>query len=107
MSKKYSCRSGGEKCFSLDIPFNRTSRSSGLLFRWGCPSLGAPDVGSIADVPPTEVNETECWRSSGFSCRLLLSVRGFVDYAGSKQPLANNVAAVLPSSFPERSQSAS
>jgi len=27
MSKKYSCRSGEEKCFSLDIPFNRTSRS--------------------------------------------------------------------------------
>src|SRR5215469_10652849 len=34
MSKKYSCRSGGEKCFSLDIPFNRTSRSCGLLPDW-------------------------------------------------------------------------
>jgi hypothetical protein len=28
MSIKYSCRSGGEKCFLLDIPFNRTSRPS-------------------------------------------------------------------------------
>ena len=28
MSKKYSCRSGREKCFLLDIPFNRTSRPS-------------------------------------------------------------------------------
>ena len=25
MSKKYSCRSGAEECFLLDIPFNRTS----------------------------------------------------------------------------------
>ena len=31
MSKKYSCRSGREKCFLLDIPFNRTSRSCGLV----------------------------------------------------------------------------
>ena len=30
MSKKYSCRSGGEECFLLDIPFNRTSRPSDL-----------------------------------------------------------------------------
>jgi hypothetical protein len=30
MSKKYSCRSGGEECFLLDIPFNRTSRPSEL-----------------------------------------------------------------------------
>jgi hypothetical protein len=30
MSKKYSCHSGGEKRFLLDIPFNRTSRPSDL-----------------------------------------------------------------------------
>ena len=30
MSKKYSCRSGAEECFLLDIPFNRTSRPSDL-----------------------------------------------------------------------------
>ena len=35
---------------------------------------------------------------------LFLSVRGFSDYAGPKQPLANSVAAVLPSSISERSR---
>ena len=33
MSKKYSCRSGGEKCFSLNIPFNRTSPLINRTFR--------------------------------------------------------------------------
>jgi len=33
MSKKYSCRSGREKCFLLDIPFNRT-------FSFGCGTGG-------------------------------------------------------------------
>src|SRR5215472_6416337 len=41
---------------------------------------------------------------SRFSCMLFLSVRGFLDYAGPKQPLADNVAAVLPSSISERSR---
>ena len=41
MSKKYSCRSGGEKCFLLDIPFNRTSRSCG--FGSGLPTRSAMD----------------------------------------------------------------
>jgi hypothetical protein len=31
MSKKYSGHSGGEKCFSLDIPFNRTSLLSPMV----------------------------------------------------------------------------
>ena len=41
---------------------------------------------------------------SRFSCMLFLSVRGFLDYAGPEQPLAINVAAVLPSSYSEWSQ---
>jgi hypothetical protein len=32
---KYFWRSGREKCFSLDIPFNRTSPLIGLLARNG------------------------------------------------------------------------
>ena len=35
---------------------------------------------------------------SRFSCMLFLSVRGFLDYAGPNNPLAINVAVVLPSS---------
>ena len=41
---------------------------------------------------------------SRFSCMLFLSVRGFLDYAGPKQPLAKSVVAVLPSSISERSR---
>src|SRR2546428_14121789 len=41
---------------------------------------------------------------SRFSCMLFLSVRGFLDYAGPKQPLAISVVVVLPSSLPERSR---
>src|SRR5208283_5701742 len=36
---------------------------------------------------------------SRFSCMLFLSVRGFLDYAGSNNPLAINVVVVLPSSL--------
>ena len=35
---------------------------------------------------------------SRFSCMLFLSVRGFLDYAGSNNPLAVSVVVVLPSS---------
>jgi hypothetical protein len=35
---------------------------------------------------------------SRFSCMLFLSVRGFLDYAGSINPLAISVVVVLPSS---------
>src|SRR5260370_26826015 len=35
---------------------------------------------------------------SRFSCMLFLSVRGFLDYAGSNNPLAISVVVVLPSS---------
>jgi hypothetical protein len=35
---------------------------------------------------------------SRFSCLLFLSVRGFLDYARPKKPLACNLAVVLPSS---------
>ena len=35
---------------------------------------------------------------SRFSCMLFLSVRGFLDYAGSGNPLAISVVVVLPSS---------
>src|SRR5216684_9300271 len=41
---------------------------------------------------------------SRFSCMLFLSVRGFSDYAGPKQPLAICAAAVLPSSYSEWSR---
>jgi hypothetical protein len=41
---------------------------------------------------------------SRFSCMLFLSVRGFLDYAGPKQPLASSVVAMLPSSISERSR---
>jgi hypothetical protein len=36
-ARKYFWRSGREKCFSLDIPFNRTSGSEQLPY---CPLLG-------------------------------------------------------------------
>src|SRR5260370_13554905 len=36
---------------------------------------------------------------SRFSCMLFLSVRGFLDYAGSNNPLAISVVVVLPSSL--------
>ena len=37
---------------------------------------------------------------SRFSYMSFLSVRGFSDYAGPKQPLANNVAACIPYNMP-------
>ena len=39
--KKIFCRSGGEKCFSLDIPFTRTSRSCGFCGKRISPQLGS------------------------------------------------------------------
>ena len=42
--------------------------------------------------------EQDVQEISRFSCMLFLSVRGFLDYAGSDNPLAINVVVVLPSS---------
>jgi hypothetical protein len=45
MPEKQFWRSGGEKCFSLDIPFYRTSPFIGLSHRLGgCGRLTKPDI---------------------------------------------------------------
>src|SRR5712671_4436630 len=86
----------------------------------GCPSLFGWFTGSTAqsDFSGTYMSavrlvafaDRPCSSDQGvlqisrFSCMLFLSVRGFSDYAGPKQPLAICAAAVLPSSYSEWSR---
>src|SRR3981189_2902126 len=80
----------------------------------GCPSLFGWFTGTTAQSDFSRTFTSAVWfmafadrpcsadqgvrEISRFSCMLFLSVRGFLDYAGSDNPLAINVVVVLPSS---------
>src|SRR6185369_12635663 len=82
-----------EACASLFDWFTGTTAQSDF----SCTSMSAVRFMAFADRSCSF--EQDAQEISRFSCMLFLSVRGFLDYAGPKQPLASNVAAVLPSSL--------
>src|SRR5919201_5289495 len=87
-----------EACASLFAWFTGTTAQSDF----SCACMSAVRFMAFADRSCSF--EQDVQEISRFSCMLFLSVRGFLDYAGPKQPLANSVAAVLPSSISERSR---
>src|SRR5215471_2489666 len=87
-----------EACASLFDGFTGTTAQSDF----SCTYMSAVRFMAFADRSCSF--EQDVQEISRFSCMLFLSVPGFLDYAGPKQPLASNVAAVLPSSISERSR---
>src|SRR5947209_14114167 len=87
-----------EACASLFDWFTGTTAQSDF----SCTCMSAVRFMAFADRSCSF--EQDVQEISRFSCMLFLSVPGFLDYAGPKQPFANYVAAVLPSSISERSR---
>src|SRR6266478_3628713 len=79
-------------CPSLFGWFTGTTAQSDF----SCTFISAVRFMAFADRSCSFVQDVQ--EISRFSCMLFLSVRGFLDYAGPSNPLAINVAAVLPSS---------
>src|SRR5438270_10662269 len=86
-----------EACASLFDWFTGTTAQSDF----SCTCMSAVRFMAFADRSCSF--EQDVQEISRFSCMLFLSVPGFLDYAGPKQPFANYVAAVLPSSISDRS----